>query len=233
MKVLLFSLAVLAALPASASFIVGLPADPTFGNCIPFGCAYQGEYQQVYTSSVFTGPITITGLSFFNTQSFSPATQMNSGTWTISLSTTSADWNSLSTTFAANIGTDNTVVFSGDLSQPWAFGDTLSIALSAPFTYNPAAGNLLMDVQVSGAANSGNSPIGFDVNGEVVANAIMGRVFTTQGGVGGNGVTNGFGLVTGFDTATSSVPEAPSALLLGAGLGLLGIANLVHRNCRA
>jgi hypothetical protein len=232
MKVFRFSLAVVAVLPASASFVVGLPADATFGNCIPFGCAYQGEYQQVYTSSVFPGPITITGLSFFDTQSFSPATALNMGTATISLSTTNADWNSLSTTFAANIGPDSTVVFSGDLSQPWAFGDTLSIAFSTPYTYNPAAGNLLMDIQVSGTPTQ-NSPIGFDVNGEVAANTIMGRVFTTQQGIIGNGVTTGFGLVTGFDTSISSVPEAPSALLLGTGLGLLGIANLIHRNCRA
>ena len=36
------------------------------------------------------------------------------------------------------------MVFSGNLSQPWAFGDTLHINLTTPFAYNPADGNLLM-----------------------------------------------------------------------------------------
>src|ERR1700690_2138574 len=48
--------------------IIGLPADPGNGNCFPFGCAYNGSYQQVYSSSQFSGPMTITALSFYNTQ---------------------------------------------------------------------------------------------------------------------------------------------------------------------
>src|SRR5690242_7417770 len=31
--------------------ITGFPQDQGFGNCFPFGCAYDGEYQQVYTHS--------------------------------------------------------------------------------------------------------------------------------------------------------------------------------------
>jgi hypothetical protein len=118
---------------ARADIIIGLPADAGTGNCYPFGCAYgnggTAEYQQVYTKSAFAGAITITNLEFFNTQFNSGATAMNSGTWTISLSTTAADWNTLSSTYAANIGANNTMVFSGNLAQPWAFGDTLHINL--------------------------------------------------------------------------------------------------------
>jgi hypothetical protein len=150
--------------PSDPPYIVGLPPDPDTGNCFPFGCAYSGTYQQVYTSTAFSGAITITGLEFFNTQLNTGATAMNAGTWTIDLSTTSANWNTLSSTFASNIGTGDTTVFSGNLSQPWAFGDTLTINFSTPFTYNPAAGNLLMDVNVSGATDSGGI-IYFDSNG--------------------------------------------------------------------
>jgi hypothetical protein len=39
--------------------------------------------------------------------------------------------------FAANIGTNNTTVFSGNLGQACAFLDTLHIKLTTPFTYNP------------------------------------------------------------------------------------------------
>lgn len=77
---------------ARADVIVGLPADSNAGNCFQFGCDYSHsnggspEYQQVYTASQFTGPITITDLEFFNTQIDEGATSMNSGNWTISLS---------------------------------------------------------------------------------------------------------------------------------------------------
>ena len=141
--------------PAFATVIIGLPPDPGNGNCFPFGCSYSGEYQQVYSASQFSGPIEIGDLEFYNTKYNSSATSMNSGTWTISLSTTSANWNTLSTTFASNIGANHTVVFSGNLAQPWAFGDTLHIDLSTPFFYDPTSGNLLMDVFVSGASSPG------------------------------------------------------------------------------
>jgi hypothetical protein len=208
---LLLCISLLCAVPALADQIIGLPADPNTGNCYPFGCAYSGEYQQVYTAGAFSGPITINDLEFFNTSYNAGATTMNSGTWTIALSTTSADWNTLSSTFASNIGGDNTTVFSGNLFQPWAFGDTLQILFSTPFTYNPGNGNLLMDVHVSGASAPGGF-IYFDVNGTSPRNTIMGRVYTP------GFVDNGYGLVTDFTTGVATVPEPSSILLLGAGL---------------
>jgi hypothetical protein len=223
-SIFIFLLA-LCAVPAFAGpLVVGAPADSY--NCFPFGCAYAAQYQQVYNAGQFGGPITITGLDFYNTIKNSGATSMNSGNWSISLSTTSADWNSLSTTFASNLGADNTTVFNGDLYQPWAFGDTLRINFTTPFTYDPSAGNLLLNVVASGTSEPGGG-LWFD---DQEQSTYLGRVYynylqTT------NGVESGVGLVTGFETGdTTATPEPSSFLLMGS--GLLAAAGMIRRKMR-
>ena len=210
----------------AANFTIGLPPDSNTGNCFPFGCAYSGEYQQVYNSGQFPGLISITGLSFFNTAFNSGATAMNSGNWAISLSTTAADWNTISGVYAANLGLNNTLVFNGDLSQPWAFGNTLNITFSTPFLYDPSKGNLLMDVVVTGASAPGGN-LFFDTNGAFVANTYLGRVYC-NGCFPLGFVNNGYGLVTGFTTGPVTVTPEPASLALF-GSGVLGLAGLIRR----
>ena len=222
------------AVPAFADVIVGLPPDPGTGNCFPFGCSYgqggTGEYQQIYSSSQFSGPITITGLDFYNTQVNFGASTMNSGTWTISLYTTPLDWNTIGSNYAANlVGAVGHQVFSGNLFQPWSFPKTLAITLSSPFTYDPSMGALLMDITCTGCSAPGGN-IYFDTNGFFVPNNFMSRVYCPSGIPCTDGVVNdGYGLVTGFITGQNT-PEPASLVLFGS--GILSAAGLLRRKLR-
>ncbi len=117
------------------------------------------------------------------------------------------------------------MVFSGNLFQPWALGDTLHINLTTPFTYDPANGNLLMDVVATNTTAPGGR-IFFDTNGynngNLNGNTIMGRGSDIDGFV--VGFDSGYGLVTRFST-----PEPSTLLLLGAGLAGVGIMRRVRK----
>lgn len=119
------------------------------------------RYQQVYASSQFSGAGSISQISFradagINSQNtlFLPASIANV---TIKLSVTSKNPGGLSTTFANNITGSQTTVFSGTLvlsssctggsSGPYLF-DT-RVYLTTPFSYDPSAGNLLLDITLN------------------------------------------------------------------------------------
>ena len=131
-------------------------------NTFPFDCAPgSNRYQQVYLGSE-VGVGTITQIAFrpdlFGGVVFGPTTI--SGV-TITLSSTTAAPDSLSMTFATNVGSDVTTVFSGDLMlQSAATGGPprnfdIVIPLTTPFPFDGASGkNLLLDVTIPTCATT-------------------------------------------------------------------------------
>lgn len=214
MKTLRLAVAValaVTAVPASAvDFTIG---TPTGGNCFPFGCQIAGQtstrYQQVYDAGAFSGPVTISALTF-TVASGSGA--LIEGPVSLSLSTTSAGVATINTSdFNANVGANSTVVFADVL--PAISGGLLTLTFSTPFTYNPQAGNLLLDLS--------RARIGSDFFGTFFQATNGGStLFSRAHNYGIN--TIGHGLVTTFSTTTPAVPEPASWAMLITGFGLIG-----------
>jgi PEP-CTERM motif len=193
--------------------------EPGNGNCFPFTCNNSGvttgltsEYQQVYSAMAFSGPETIYGLTYYFDNGGS--TEVLTGTYDIFLSTTAAVVNGLSGDPAANRGTDYTGVdvFHGGVNSDPSF----TIALTTPFSYNPANGNLLLEVMAFNQPDitdtGENAFLQADHSGDVTSRA-WGS--STSGPLLN---TDSIGLVTTFDTTPVAAPEPGSLSLLFLGL---------------
>jgi hypothetical protein len=154
------------AVPGRTDFVI-VPNDlaeieGSGANATPFGTGAISDptqrLQQVYAASQFAspgGPILISQISFRPDGVRLPFSYVVPDIQ-INLSTTSAAPDALSTTFADNIGQDDTVVWprgplkfstaaTGPAEGPKDFDITVN--LTTAFRYDPAAGNLLLDVR--------------------------------------------------------------------------------------
>jgi hypothetical protein len=228
----IFSLAVITAAlltvaKAGSAAVVVVPNAQTSvegnqQNAWPFNCVGFGSqrYQQVYRGSE-VGRGTITQIAFrpdgaagAGGAAFGPTTITGV---TITLSSTNAAPDSLSLTFASNVGADVTTVFSGNLilqstntgGPPRNFD--ILIPLTTPFAFDAATGkNLLLDVTIPTCATT----IYFDAQG--TAADPVSRTVTVAGGAGSPvaNVADTVGLVTQFTVLS---PQATPTL---GGVGL-------------
>jgi hypothetical protein len=172
--------------------------------------------------------MTIDDIGFYQSEVLGNGGQLAGGTFTLSLSYTTASplgGLDVSNGPSANIepGTEEQF-FTGTLPAftPYATENILTFS-GTPFAYNPADGNLLLTVSVTGGTDS--TPYLFmDETGTtpVTSSAYFGT---------GNGA-NSTGLVTGinYTPATgTSTPEPASLVLVLAGIGLIGYKVRRHR----
>jgi hypothetical protein len=211
----------------SATIVVPASNTATEGNensGFPFNLGPLGfssmRYQQLYAASEFSslmpGGEFITQITFRPDAIYGAPFASNLKDIQINLSTTRAFTTTLSATFAANVGPNDTIVVprgplslsstdSGPAAGPKVFDIVINLAV--PFFYNPAAGDLLLDVrnfsnqQPTAFFDSHNSPDSQTV-----------RVFATD-------VTSATGTFddftrTGLVTRFTTVPEANTTTLL-------------------
>jgi IstB-like ATP binding protein len=191
--------------------------DPIVGtnntdNCIPFACSASfglNIYQQVYSSSAFSGLDAFNQISFFLSQ----AGNLDSGTYQISFSYTSKPVNGLSSASPGdNIGADETLF--GTFGLNGSAAPSTLVFSGNTFTYDPTMGNLLMTIVMTGVS---------DNNGIAYYEADSTGLVTSRAYFGTNQAAGSAGLVTGFNV----VPE-PTGIALFATV-LLGCWSSLSR----
>jgi PEP-CTERM motif len=205
----------------AGTLTVGGPPLSGTGNCDPFGCPgffNLGTYQQVYASNAFPGIETISELTFQDTQLLNAGVP-GMGTYTLSFSYSNAGPGSLSTVSpSTNISSGSALFYTGTLPAVSGVpGDRLLVFSGTPFLYNPAFGDLLLTVSVTGPADN-KPPLYLDV---AQSTAQTSEVYFGTDGI--NAPDNEPGLITQFlvSPGGSAVPEPNSALLMLAGAGLI------------
>ena len=173
-----------------------------------FGCALKGQF--VYDASYFSGPITITGLTFFNSLVDSPDT-FDPATYTFSLSTTTAAIGSLDSTFANNRGGD----FQLFATVPIAGGAIPGVFtfFGTPFNYDPANGNLLLEVLKPDSGDTFSGFTDYNTGGGFLASRVWSQNLSGAGSANAN-----YAPVIQLESA---IPEP--ATLSFVGLSLLGL----------
>ena len=230
---ILITLIALSGLTTSPASLITTPVGNTSvegntNNVFPFDLgATTQRYQQVYAASEFAilagGGEFITQLAFRPDNGSGGAFSSTLPGIRIDLSTVSVGPDALSATYAINVGGNDVVVYGGATGAPLTLSSSFTgpaggpkdfdiiITLTTPFFYNPAAGNLLLDVRNFG----GGSTTTFDV--QASADSIS-RVFNSDVNLA-TGTADTIGLITRFTTTT--IPEPATFSLLGLGALLL------------
>ncbi len=213
MKLTLALAAAITAAPLLAAPVVVGSNDNA--NCYPFNCNDSGtsvgqsiHYMQIYSATAFSGPLTFNTISFFAYTGAGAPSVLN-GNYSVSFSTTTG---SIGDAYPIGPLSNTALFFSGALGGSAASGFTL---LGSAYSYNPADGNLVLDIVVSDQDLVTNG----DGNGYFQADYT--GVVTTRAYDNGFQASGGGGLVTAFG---STVPEPASWALMIAGFGMTGAA---------
>ncbi len=203
----------------------------------PFGESSM-HYQQVFAASQLPGAGMITQISFRPDGFFagdSPRFPEAATSVKVTLATTSKNPADLSTTFVDNFtGTNQTVVYGGTNGAPLNLSTSytgqpggpnafdIRIYLTEPFYYNPANGNLLMDIVLTNAnAAFPNFDAVLATNNPLTSRLYGTPATATTGGTDGSAWQ---GLVTQFTFGNFAVPASTHVGWFISGANVSGIS---------
>lgn len=190
------------------NFVVPMTSSNVDGNAfsaIPF-VAHTVRYQQVYAASQFFALTNYGGgwmseILFRGDATNGEGVSVKIPNLQVNLSTTQRGPDELSPAFAENIGADDKVVFSGYLQASGGGGHRAGpeafsfwIHLSNLFFYNPAFGNLLLDMTIL-QGDTNNAPIGNFLDACNTAGDSVSRVYWGSA-TASTGLVDTVGLVT-------------------------------------
>ena len=211
------TLAIIAAIAAAPAGAVSVGSSDS-GNCYPFNCNDSGSsvgqsihYMQIYAASAFSGVTSFNKIGFSAWTGGTGTAAVLNGNYAINFHTTTA---SLGDAYPFGPLANSASFFSGSLGSAASAG-AYNIS-GANYVYDPANGNLVMEIFVTGQDNIAN---GF--GGGYFSADYTGLTTTRAYVVSGSGSESGVGaLVTNF----GAVPEPESWALLVAGFGMTGFA---------
>lgn len=232
----------LGALCVVTAFVIGAPAmaaitvvgTPNTGNCYPFLCNDTGastglvmDYEQVYSSTAFSGPTYIFSATGVFDQADGGTGYELGGSYNVYLGyAAQGSVNNLSTDLASNFLTTPFLVFSYSIPDNYInINPTGTIGINGPggnFLYDPSVGDLLLEIQVfnqqSNPNPNGHGYLLADDTGAVTSRAYCGANIGC--------VADSTGLVIAFQTSgadggTTGAPEPASIALLSSGLFLV------------
>ncbi len=190
------------------------------------------DYQQVYTSSAFTGTTDINSLTFYFDNAADRALSQISGTYTVMWGYAApGSVNGLTTNLAGNFMAPPGILgtFTIPVRRPANNNDNNNVAFTLSgfnFDYNPAKGNLLMEIVINNqqvilnGANRASQGLEADPSGSVTSRAFC------MTGMGCS--ADATGLVTTFGTSPIATPEPSTLVMLGS--GILGLASVFRRH---
>jgi hypothetical protein len=190
------------------------------GNCDPLMCNESGtsvgqsiDYEQVYASTAFTGPQSISALTWFFDSSVNSVGLAIGGTYEFEWGYAASNAvGNLSSNLASNYISGPNLIGTGVIPTG-GISDNPSLTLSGftPFTYDPSLGDLLLEIVVTNQDNIPNNGIDNGYNEADGSGTVTSRAecITNVGCL-----ADGVGLVTEF-SSTSAVPEPSSLVLLG------------------
>lgn len=207
----------------------GAGTEGDYNSGYPFNTSlFRGgsmRFQQVYGANEFAalpGPQYLTTIAFRADGAYGEQFAAVAIDLRIDLSTTPAGADGLSPTFADNIGPDRRTVLAGAITLSSAAtavaGGTrffdIVLALTDPFLFDPARGNLLLDIRSYGTTTTTQMDA-VNVRADGLSRVVAHDAYATVG------AADTVGLVTQFTFQPQPVPLPPALCLLVPALAVL------------